>query len=178
MEEQIAHVRKIAFTLQCRHEGCLKVFQTISNRNKHERSHCRQVRDPDGISLPEPKRHRIETTYCSPIESVRDNRLFRNRAIGARAMCNLKKKILQQESSYNASKLNYAKSGDMAFGTVTYLIFKKRVANKMGHIIPDNLSSFGIEGSDEIAKTSFKAILLSFVFSYVEAAFHLYYSLL
>ncbi len=43
----------------------------------------------------------------------------------------------------------------------------------MGHIILDNLSSFGIEGSDKIAKISFKAIL-SFVFSYVEEPFIAY----
>ena len=40
----------------------------------------------------------------------------------------------------------------------------------MGQMIPSNLSSFAIEGSDEIARTSFQAIL-SCVFSFVEAAF-------
>jgi hypothetical protein len=104
------------------------------------------------------------------MESLRDQRLLSSRAVGARAIYDIQDRILKQESSSHASKLSYAKSGGKAFGTVSYLLFKKRVANKMGQMIPSNLSSFAIEGSDEIARTSFQAIL-SCVFSFVEAAF-------
>ncbi len=61
----------------------------------------------------------------------------------------------------------------MAFDTVSYLLFKNKVASKMGQIFPNNLASFAIEGSDVLAKTSFKAIM-SCVFSYIEAAFIAY----
>jgi hypothetical protein len=61
----------------------------------------------------------------------------------------------------------------MAFGTVSYLLFKKKIANKMRQLIPHKLSSFAIEGFDEIGKSAFKAIL-SCVMSYVEAAFIAY----
>ncbi len=59
------------------------------------------------------------------------------------------------------------------FGTVSYLLFKKKVAEKMGNEIPELLASFNVKDSEDLATTSFRSIL-SCIFNYVQAAFIAY----
>jgi hypothetical protein len=148
LEENPASGTTRSGTIQCRHEGCLKIFQTNSNRNKHERSHSLRIAD-DNLS---PKRQRIETKLFSPTESIRDKRLDAHRALGWQAFRDVRDQNITQVSNSSISKLKFAQSGVMAFGTVSYLLFKNKVASKMGQIFPNNLASFAIEGSDVLAK--------------------------
>jgi hypothetical protein len=104
LEENPASGTTRSGTIQCRHEGCLKIFQTNSNRNKHERSHSLRIAD-DNLS---PKRQRIETKLFSPTESIRDKRLDAHRALGWRAIRDVRDQNITQVSNSSIRKLKFA----------------------------------------------------------------------
>ena len=104
LEENPASVTTRSCTIQCRHVGCLKIFQTNSNRNKHERSHSLRNAD-DNLS---PKRQRIETKLFSPTGSIRDQRLDAHRALGWRAIRDVRDQNMKQVSDSSTRKLKFA----------------------------------------------------------------------
>jgi hypothetical protein len=82
------------------------------------------------------------------------------RAIGkTRKIAEIEKQEILREKMAWSSKLKLAKSGLNTFGTVSYLLFKKKISEKMGKDIPQLLSSFNINGGVDLAASSFKAIL-------------------
>ncbi len=98
----------------------------------------------------------------------------KRRAIGIkRKIVIIEKQEIEREKMATSSKLKLAKSGVTTFGTVFYLLFKKKVSEKMGKDIPQLLASFNIEGGVDLSASSLKAVM-SIIFGYVEAAFIAY----
>ena len=95
------------------------------------------------------------------------------RAIGRGATLEIEQQEIHHEKMASSYKLKLAKSGVHVFGTVSYLLFKKKVAEKMGNEIPELLASFNVKGSEDLATTSFR-VILSCIFNYAQAAFIAY----
>ena len=162
-------------TIPCRHTGCNKKFSTTSNRNKHEAAyHARAVTEATRAS----KRQKKEPIFYIPHDDLRDFRATTEtcklRAIGkTRKIAEIENQEILRKKMAWSSKMNLAKSGVTTFGTVSYLLFKKKVSEKMGKEIPQHLFSFNINDGVDLAVSSFKAIM-SIIFGYVEAAFIAY----
>ncbi len=99
------------------------------------------------------KRQKRESVLYIPHGNLRDFRVTgvtnNYRAIGRGATLEIEQQEIHHEKRASSYKLKLAKSGVNVFGTVSYLLFKKKVAEKMGNEIPELLASFNVKGSED-----------------------------